>query len=884
MSRSDYFLRFLRCHQFNIIFLTVFFFCGFISPGISETVESDIDEQSKIKINIVNFIYIIDGGYERDINISQEIERAIVFPAIEKTFRDLGISNYSLEYEKVSSGNIDYSSTNPSGFNSGPNLNRLVVWGMVKPLQWPKKYDLTLLFYQDSQPVYRASLNVRQGMITSWNQQKCKLPLQSLGLICGILGVKITSQNDRFSSEITSSDIETYITSRTYSLPADVKTLLVDWNPGRETDAFFKEGMLTLLLERGGTRQFIVDQSYNLQMERFLTTNKTMNWFLDQGGLMMPEIQINGSAAVEDLSKDDIRAPAVVRHMPRSISIGIIPFENKSGDKHESWLGFGLEYLLASKFSNIPAYKLVDQDVVIKFVESDSATVLVNEIEWSLDYTLGGEYYLHGDFVEIDISIAQAFGGIRIASEHYKIKYDEFFDVVDNTAEKFIQLTDVALTGKEMERFERRVTNSMEAFESFCMGYIENGRSDKDIDAVVQYFKSAIDEDPAFWGAYYNLGSVYYNLEMYKEALIQFDYIIDKFPSFELAYLGRGLTRLQNKQFNRAYEDFIVYRDNRAYDYRGWYYAGRCALQMKQYQKALGYLAQALELQPTYSRGYYELGNVYYTTNRYRRAIFNYNQSLNLDAAHIPTRKRLGESYYRMHNFVGAINQFEKILLTLPNDPEVNFMLGITVYKQAALDEYIDEFLEMYGLLNKEEIEANKNKHNGQKERIYNEMVSRFYLAQKERNNFYEATFNLALTYQEMGKPDSALYYYNKTLQINPGLAKAHIVLAKFYEKQQKYDQALEEYKKALRIDPRYFIDFPRLGPEFDNVDVLAQVTKDLEQEVRIDPNNISSSLSLANILYAQGFRGKAAALYRKVLSLQPEQKTAKSMLAKMGN
>ena len=59
MSRSDYFLRFLRCHQFNIIFLTVFFFCGFISPGISETVESDIDEQSKIKINIVNFIYII---------------------------------------------------------------------------------------------------------------------------------------------------------------------------------------------------------------------------------------------------------------------------------------------------------------------------------------------------------------------------------------------------------------------------------------------------------------------------------------------------------------------------------------------------------------------------------------------------------------------------------------------------------------------------------------------------------------------------------------------------------------------------------------------------------------------------------------------------------
>ena len=882
MVRSSYILRFFECQQNIKNVIRMLFLVGLIMPGISEAVEKEIDDQSKIKINIVNFIYIIDAGYERQINASQEIERAVLFPAIERTFRDFGVSNYSLQYEKVSNGNIDYSSTHPVFSGADENPDRLVIWGMVKPVNWPEKYDLTLLLYMDSQPVYRASLSVRQDMITSWNQQKCQLPLQSLGLISGILALKIDGQKDRANSELTPAQVESYIKSVNYTLPADVYDFLMNWKPGKGTDNFSQEGILTLMLERGGTYRFTLDQSYNLQLERFLTTNKTMNWFLDQSSLLMPEIKINGTVSEEVPAGEVFRAPAAVRHMPRSVNIGIVPFENKSGEGDADWIGFGFEFLLANKFSIIPAYKVVEKEAVIKFVQSDSATVHVNGLEWSLDYSIGGEYNLEGDLIEVDISIAQAFGGVRISSEHYRIDYEEFFDVVDDAAEKFIRLTDIALTESETERFERRITNSMKAFEYFCMGYIEDSRSDTDMEAVIRNFKAAINEDPSFWGAYYNLGTAYYNLEMYEEALSQFDFIIENYSSFELAYLGRGLTRLKNRAYSQAYEDFIVYRDSRPLDYRGWYYAGRCALRMKQYSKALGYLARVIDLQPMYSRGYYELGNVYYTTNRFRRAIFNYNQALKLEADLVQAQKRLGESYYRMHNFNGALDQFNNILAVFPNDPEVNFMMGITVYKQAALDEYIDDFLEMYGLLDKEEIEANKLKHSGEKQRIYEEMISRFYRAQMTRKNFYEATFNLALTYQEMSQPDSALYYYNKTLQINPGLAKARIVLAKFYENQEKYDQALEQYKQAVRINPGYFLDYPKLGREYDEIDVLDLVTKELEQEVRVDPNNISSSLSLANILYARGFRGKAAGLYRKVLVLQPEQKTAKAMLAKM--
>lgn len=208
--------------------------------------------------------------------------------------------------------------------------------------------------------------------------------------------------------------------------------------------------------------------------------------------------------------------------------------------------------------------------------------------------------------------------------------------------------------------------------------------------------------------------------------------------------------------------------------------------------------------------------------------------------------------------------------------------MGITVYKQAALSEYIDEFLELYGISNPDSAEANKLKNDSEKKQIYNEIISYFYKAQLFRENFFEATFNLALTYQEMGQPDSALWYYNKTLQINPELVKVRLILARFHEKQGKYNEALEEYKKAVRIDPGYFINYPILGPEYNEIEVLTMVRNELEQDIQIDPDNISTLLSLANLLYVQGFKNEAAVHYRKVLILQPEEKTAKDMLAKM--
>jgi len=840
------------------------------------------NDLTNVRINIVNFLYIIEAGYERNQSGTHEVERAVLFPGIEKTLAGYGVSNYGIQYDKVSSGNIDYNGLNVSGENGEIPQNQLLIWGMVKPVNWPVSYNLVLQFYYDASQVHQIRLEVRNNMILTWDNQKCHLPLESLAMLSGSMAFKVAAKINGDKLALSGAEINERITDKlkaaSYEIPAGSRDFLLQWQPETVVEKTSGDGLLTLMLERGDSHKLYFNKSGDASIQRFLTTNMTMNWYLDQGGLLMPEITFS----TERAGQADLEVPADrVPHRARLV-IGVTPFHNGSNGDEDDWLGFGLEYLLHNKFSQIAGYKLAPKDVVQRFVNSDSATVKGNGQDWSIDYTIGGSYHQYAEKIDVDLSIVQAFGGVRIASERYTRPYDEFFEVVDQVAEKFVSLTDMALSDEEQARFQRRVTNSMKAFEYFCMGYIENSKAAKNEEKIIRYFKGAIKEDPEFWGAYYNLGTAYYNQQDYEQAMNQFNYIIDRFPSFELAYFGRGVTYLQQRRYQLAREDLKIYEEKRPDDFRAYHFLGSSSIALRRYAEAVTYLNKAAELNPSYAKTYFELGNAYFATNRYRRAIFYYNQALQFDPDYLETHRRLGESYYRMHNFNGAIEEFNYVLDIEPRNPETNFMLGITVYKQALLDEYIDAFLEMYGLLKPEEIEANMVKYNGQKERIYQEMVTRFRLAQQARSNFYEATFNLALTFQEMGLADSALYYYQKTLRINPGLAKGRLVLAKFYENRGEYDKALDEYKQSVRIDPSYFIEYPRLGKAYNEIDVLAAVTSELEQEVREDPHNIASSLSLANIYFAQGFQGRAANLYRKVLSLRPGEETARQMLARI--
>ena len=95
---------------------------------------------------------------------------------------------------------------------------------------------------------------------------------------------------------------------------------------------------------------------------------------------------------------------------------------------------------------------------------------------------------------------------------------------------------------------------------------------------------------------------------------------------------------------------------------------------------------------------------------------------------------------------------------------------------------------------------------------------------------------------------------------------------------QQKYDEAIACYEKAIKLEPRaanaynmmgmaYRFKYNRLRvPEFRQKEMAA-----FQKAIEIDPKNWVAMINLATDYYADGQKGKAAALFKKALELKPD-------------
>ncbi|MDT8318179.1 MAG: tetratricopeptide repeat protein [bacterium] len=83
----------------------------------------------------------------------------------------------------------------------------------------------------------------------------------------------------------------------------------------------------------------------------------------------------------------------------------------------------------------------------------------------------------------------------------------------------------------------------------------------------------------------------------------------------------------------------------------------------------------------------------------------------------------------------------------------------------------------------------------------YTGAVSLFLRALEADDSYTGARFNLAFTYQRMGRINEAKEQYKKILETK-NMAKVHLMLGIIYEKEGDDGQAIDEFEKVLNIDP----------------------------------------------------------------------------------
>lgn len=592
--------------------------------------------------------------------------------------------------------------------------------------------------------------------------------------------------------------------------------------------------------------------------------------------------------------------------------VGVLAFQNK-GDIVHNWVGRGIEALLTDKLATVSGVHVYEKETFLrklKEVKISPRDRMTAKTAFSIgkatgvQVLFGGDYQVTGGQLIVNFKMMSTYTGSAIYEETFTGTLEDIFSFFSKGVKKGLDIMVVVRSPEEDEYLDSQPTNSMKAFESYCKAFVEIDR-ESPMEVVAGYLERALREDPGFEEARYILGVVYYNGKLYSKSLQQFNAVITRNPDYFRAYYGRGVIYYLEKEYYKALGEFRhSLRLNSEHD-RSYYYLGITYTKIDSLKKGIQQLERSIEINPNYSPAYYQLGIADMKRGWYKKAITSLIEANKLNSDYSQSHNALGEAYYALNQFEEAIIEFKKAIQLKPKYATAHFNLANSIYRRGALAEIVDAFWSLlevqypadaltgtngsadstYGTNGNypsplQGLESLREKSRIQDaSKLYKEMIHSYRVALKYDNRFYEASYNIALTYENLGVVDSAEYFYKKAIGQNFNLPQAHMRLGKIYEGKQLYRDALKSFKNVVKIEPFYFASNPVLGEEYRYINIMEVVLKEQVEILESDPQNQEVLKTIGKIYHSLGRLSQAEEYFQKLLALRPNDTYAQQSL-----
>ena len=146
-------------------------------------------------------------------------------------------------------------------------------------------------------------------------------------------------------------------------------------------------------------------------------------------------------------------------------------------------------------------------------------------------------------------------------------------------------------------------------------------------------------------------------------------------------------------------------------------------------------------------------------------------------------------------------------------------------------------------------------------------------LSKKNKNNLAGKNwtyYNLGSIYQELGKDEKAMFYYEQAQKYQPSFAPTHIKKGQLFAKKGLYDEAEDEFQKALQPQKYLPSALTNLGHLYLRTGRTEKAIEYLKQALETSPRDhaIMRRLGLAYNLNNQP--GKAFVLFKTSLEINP--------------
>ena len=427
-------------------------------------------------------------------------------------------------------------------------------------------------------------------------------------------------------------------------------------------------------------------------------------------------------------------------------SIAVLPFENLSRDPDNAYFAEGIQDEILTRLAKVADLKVISHTSTQRYKSSpDNLPQIAKEL--GVANILEGSVQKSQDQVRVNVQLINAATDAHLWADSFDRKLIDIFAVESEIAAKVADILKAKLTGAEQHAISMQPTRNTEAYQLYLKGrYFWNKRTGPDLQKAIDYFKQAIEKDPAYALAYVGLGDSYILLSGFGAARPQ-----DSFPLAEAAAkkaleidanLAEAHTTLgfilcvHHLNFAdsiREFERAIALNPNYATAHH-WFGDGPL-LAVGQFDRAIAEGKRAVELDPLSVIITADLGADFLVARRYDEAIDQFHKAIDLDPRFYYAHWNLAQALEMKGNLREALAEYKKAV-ELDDDPFVLALLGQAYAKLGQRDEALT-------------------------------ILARLRQIGEHR---YIASYSYALLYMALGEKDEAIGWLERSYQEGAGL------------------------------------------------------------------------------------------------------------------
>ena len=367
-------------------------------------------------------------------------------------------------------------------------------------------------------------------------------------------------------------------------------------------------------------------------------------------------------------------------------SLAVLPFENVGSDPDAEYFSDAITESIIHSVSEFPKIRVMARSTVFRYKGQAIDPQAVGR-QLNVRAVLTGRVLQRGDSLIIGTELVDAGDGSRLWGKNYQRPVQEVFAVQEEIAREISDNLRLKLTGREKKRLAKRPTDNREAYQLYLKGrFFWNKRTEESVRKGIEYFRQAIEADPAYALAYAGLAESYMPLGYWGllppgeafpkgKAWAQKALEIDNQLAEAHCPLGYALSIYDRdlesgeKEMQRAIELNPNYpRVHQLY--------GEVHTWLAEFEAADDENRQALELDPLSPVLHVSGALVSYYARRYQEAILRCQKSLEIEPTFPIAHYTLGLVSEQLGRSEEAVGHLQKALDTARRSPMIQAELG----------------------------------------------------------------------------------------------------------------------------------------------------------------------------------------------------------------